>query len=180
MKHLKDIVEELWENYWYNDQRLLNNEYIVVEDIIDEHLKNIDPKWIINDLTKYFDKAYDIYFDKLTQLLYLTYTDDQKKDKEFMKLISIYQYFIKYCYYDKSSNEYIVHLEAIYPKKIDTSKYKIFFHLTTKDNVNRIMKTGLRPRYNRFENMSNWKQYKQNSKKKMSNFVKYICIILKV
>lgn len=158
-KEMKEILSSFGEIYYEGKK------YVSIEEIINEHLKNIDPKWILSDLKEYFYKASDIQYDKKSKLVMFLYKDNPKIDEDIKQLCNIYQYNIKYCYFDRMNEVYVVHLDPRYPKQIDTAN-KLFFHVVknNKKIVDRILQSGLRPKYNRHEKQSGWKAYKSNAK----------------
>lgn len=138
-------------------------------DIILEHLKNIDPKWFIKDLEKYFDdKVHDIYLDDEHEMVNFVSSINPREDKELKEILSIYLYDIKTSFPTKKGKEYKVQLEKHYPEVVKNAKYA--FHVTRKNDVKSILSSGLRPRYTPDDNLKNgdwespWKKYKSDSK----------------
>lgn len=155
------------------EDRLISGEKF--EDLMLEHLCNIDSKYIIKDLQEYFKWCYDIEeFDDIIQMFA---TKDPRKDEDFIKLIDIYQHNIK------SSRRYPdgvykVHIEKNFPEDVSEKvnyypEDRFVFHITKRSHVDSILKNGFRPGYH-FDDPQNvnkqvWKQYKESHDKEKWN-----------
>lgn len=134
--------------------------------ILQEHLRNIDSKYIIKDIKDYFEQCYDIY--EKDDLIMLKSKKSLKDDKDFIKLLQIYQYTIKrhFQHFDGTVD---IELEKNYPEdvtdKIDKEGDRILFHITSKEGAESIVKNGLRPGIHYAEpkniNKRLWKMYKE-------------------
>lgn len=133
--------------------------------ILTEHLKNIDPKYITQDIKKYFNHIiYQEGVEVKGQLIRCYSNKDllNKRDKDFDKLCELYQYWLKECKYDRNVGAYDLLLEPNYPKEV---YQRYVFHICDKNNLNSILKNGLRPKYVPNEKDTTiWKKYKNDSK----------------
>lgn len=141
-----------------------------LSEIMQEHLRNIDSKYIIKDIKEYFKSCYDI-IEKDDEIM-LKSNKPLNNDRDFTKLLEIYQYFIKKHF--KHFNGVVdIELEKNYPEdvtnEIDKEGDRILFHITSNEGVESIMKNGLRPgiHYANPRNVSKqlWKIYKESHDK---------------
>lgn len=130
-----DQVDEMYEYFDGQvpqglEDRLISGEKF--EDLMLEHLRNIDSKYIIKDLQEYFKWCYDVEeFDDVIQLFT---TKDPRNDEDFIKLMDIYQYNIKSSrmYPD---GIYKVHIEKNFPEDVSEKvnyypEDRFVFHIT--------------------------------------------------
>lgn len=144
---------------------------------IKEHLKNIDPKFLKRDFELNMPELIDnisvdgqiitIIFNDvdLRKWPYKSCKDDIiNKVKEMLHV---------YLYVPKNTRQIGLHkfktiLEPMYPEVVGPKD--CYFHITDRENANRILKSGLRPRYNRYDEYyptgkeSPWRKYKKDSK----------------
>lgn len=148
-----------------------------LEEVLLEHLKNIDSKYILKDLQEYFEWCYDIYEDKEHELILLEAKHNPKKDKDFLKLIDIYQYNIKKCF-PHMNGTYSVTLDKNFPEDVTSkvnkdNRYRYVFHVTSRNAAENILENGLRPGFH-YDNPKNvrkqvWKDYKESHDKNKWN-----------
>lgn len=162
------------------EERLINGEKF--EDLMLEHLRNIDSKYILNDLKEYFHDYYNIIENN--DIISMNSKKNPKEDKDFLKLIEIYQYNIKKSF-KHINNEYDIDIEKNFPKDVteEVSYYpedRYIFHITKRPNVNSILENGFRAGYH-FTSPKNiskyvWKQYKESHDKEKwkKNYFFYI------
>lgn len=141
-----------------------------LKEVMLEHLKNIESKYILKDLEEYFDWCYDIYENKENELIFLEAKHNPKEDKDFLKLLDIYQYSIKKCF-KHITGVYSVTLDKNFPEDVTDNinkdnRYRYVFHVTSKNAADNILKHGLRPGFH-YDNPKNikrqiWKEYKEN------------------
>lgn len=160
-----DIPKNIQEKFIYGDK---------FEDLMMEHLRNIDSKYILKDLQEYFKWCYDI--EEIDDIIYMMCKENPRKNEDFLKLINIYQYNIKTSY--KRKNEYMVAIEKNFPKDVTDKVSKdrenrYVFHITKQSHLDPILKNGFRPGYHYDDpknlNKQVWKQYKESHNKEEWN-----------
>ena len=147
-----------------------------LEEVLLEHLKNIDSKYILKDLEDYFDWCCNIREENDIILMYTT--KKPKTNKDFLKLIDIYQYNIKTCFHIRTQNIWKVHIEKNFPEDVTSkinkdNRYRYVFHVTSRNAAKNILEKGLRPGFH-YDNPKNvrkqvWKDYKESHDKNKWN-----------
>lgn len=139
-----------------------------VSDIIHEHLKNINSKYLLKDIDEYFSYCKNVHIDN-DELIKFECNKNISKDTDFLQLLNIYQYTIKTNYKSPFSNKWIIHIEKNFPKNVtnqisSNNKDRVIFHLTDRHNADKILKVGFRPgfhfRHPELINKQIWKEYK--------------------
>ena len=129
--------------------------------IINEYLKSVNATKTIerikNDLSS---NILSIKSDN--NMIYIVFDDYDNIDKDkFENILNTYKYII----HTRIANKLI--LEPLVEKNCNDYIYKdcngIVFHLTDKENVNKILKVGLRPKYVKHETINNLKDKQYNN-----------------
>lgn len=148
-----------------------------LSEVMLEHLRNIDSKYILKDLKEYFDWCYDIEEDEQHELITLEAKRNPRKDKDFIKLLDIYQYSIKSSF-KNFDGPYSVVLEKNFPEDVTErvhieNRHRYVFHITSRRAADIIKEKGLRPGFHyddpRNVNKQVWKQYKESHDKEKWN-----------
>ena len=85
---------------------------------------------------------------------------DTKEAEEFINLIVSNGYCISLIRYSKQSDSSVFLIEPRYQEDIsDKFKFRIFYHVTKKDNLENIKRTGLRPRQGKYKTQSKNKHF---------------------
>lgn len=157
----------------YIEDKLISGEKF--EDLMLEHLRNINSKYILKDLQEYFEWCYDI--KEVDDIIYMMCKENPRKNEDFLKLINIYQYNIKTSY-KLPNNTYKVHIEKNFPEDVTDKVNKdredrYVFHITKRSHLDSILKNGFRPGYHYDDpkniNKQIWKLYKESHDKEEWN-----------
>jgi hypothetical protein len=99
----------------------------------------------IKDIEEYFEQCYDIYIYEKDDLIMLKSKKLLKDDKDFIKLLQIYQYTIKK-HFQHFNGTTDIELEKNYPEdvtdKIDKEGDRILFHVASEEGAESILKMG--------------------------------------
>ena len=171
-------ASELYNYFEGNVPEYIENKLISgkkYEEVMLEHLRNIDSKYIIKDLKEHFRWCYDI--KEIDDIIYMICKENPRDNEDFLKLIDIYQYNIKTSY-KLPNNTYKVHIEKNFPEDITDKVNKdrenrYVFHITKQSHLDSILKNGFRPGYH-YDNPNNinkqiWKLYKESRNKEQWN-----------
>lgn len=168
----KDAVEYFYSNVFHTVFEPSINGYLFH---LNEALKSYSIDYLIKQLKKkfYFIEVEKINNDKTTSIgiridgnndiVDKEKFKDTKEAEEFINLIVSNGYCISLIRYSKQNNYSVFLIEPRYQEDIiDKLNSRIFYHVTKKDNLENIKRTGLRPR-----------QGKYNTQSKNNHFITY-------
>lgn len=165
----KDAVEYFYSNVFHTVFEPSINGYLFH---LNEALKSYSIDYLIKQLKKKFSfvEVEKINNDKTTSIAIRIDGNndivdkekfkDTKEAEEFINLIVSNGYCISLIHYSKQNHYSVFLIEPRYQKDIsDKLNSRIFYHVTKKDNLENIKRTGLRPRQGKYKTQNKNKHF---------------------